>query len=98
MQPPRLRAGLDGQGPELGLAYVGISRVKRTDGKNGLTLLGPLQEAHFTSRPVKRRLIAAEYTRLRELPGAILVQEPLGGVDGGGVDSGGADDGDGDSA
>ena len=57
-------------GPELGLAYVGISRVKRTDGPAGLTLLSPLHADHFRSKPEKRAEIKVEYDRLRRLQGA----------------------------
>ena len=70
MQPPALSSNSHTGGPELGLAYVGISRVKRTDGPSGLTLLSPLQEKHFTSRPQKRYFIRQEYERLHSLPGA----------------------------
>lgn len=74
MQPPKLGtgAGRENAGPELGLAYVGVSRVTKTDGPSGLTLLAPLLEKHFTTRPYKRMLIKREYERLRALSGAIL--------------------------
>jgi hypothetical protein len=55
MKPPRHNA-------ELGLAYVGISRV--TDIED-LTLLSAVNAEHFTTRPHKRALIEAEYERLR---------------------------------
>ena len=57
MKPPQPNA-------ELGLAYVGISRVTELD---GLTLLAPINAQHFTTRPEKRDLIQQEYARLRAL-------------------------------
>ena len=68
MKPPKISKSRDwnlNSGPELGLAYVGISRVTKTDGPTGLTLLGPLMKEHFTSRQHKRALIKREYQRLR---------------------------------
>jgi hypothetical protein len=68
MKPPKIsksRGWNLNSGPELGLAYVGISRVTKTDGPTGLTLLGPLMKEHFTSRQHKRALIKNEYQRLR---------------------------------
>ena len=53
---------------ELGMAYVGISRV--TD-ESGLCLLAPLFATHFNTQKKKRLLIDAEYARLRALPDQI---------------------------
>ena len=62
MMPPSLRSN-----PQLGLAYVGISRVTRLDGPRGLTLLRPLHTDHFSGRTNKRDLIVEEYVRLRNM-------------------------------
>ena len=52
-----------------------MSRVKKTEGPQGLTLLAPLVEEHFRTRPFKRMLIQNEYRRLRALPTVILDTE-----------------------
>ena len=54
---------LPGPNAELGLTYVGISRV--TDLKFLTLLKRPLEAKHFTTRKDKRKLIVAEYERLR---------------------------------
>jgi len=54
-------------GPPLALAYVGISRVSQKNGPEGLFLLAPLHQLHFSSRPLERALIDIEYNRLRQL-------------------------------
>jgi hypothetical protein len=55
MKPPEPNA-------ELGLAYVGISRVTELE---GLTLLGPISAQNFMTRPLQRAKIQQEYARLR---------------------------------
>jgi hypothetical protein len=53
--------------PPLGLAYVGISRASQKNGPEGLFLLAPLHQLHFSSRPLERALIDIECNRLRQL-------------------------------
>ena len=69
MMPPQPNA-------ELGLAYVGISRVTELE---GLALLGPMSTEHFMTRPLQRAEIRREYARLRALarPAALGVGPAL---------------------
>ncbi len=61
---------------DLGLTYVGLSRLTKFDGSSGLILLSPLFESHFTSKPDERRQVAAEYRRLRALSGNVTPAAP----------------------
>ena len=74
LKPPRIAkktASHDAEGAELGLAYVGFSRVTKLDGAQGLILLDVLRPEHFMTRPVTRRAIRREYERLRSLPNVV---------------------------
>ncbi len=62
MSPPNARNS------DLGLTYVGYTRVVQTE---DLILLGPLVPSHFTSKQEQRSKIVAEYERLKYLPGAL---------------------------
>ena len=72
MLPPKISkrarsAHATNSGPPLGLAYVGISRVSQKNGPEGLILLAPLHQLHFSSRPQERAKIDIEYYRLRQM-------------------------------
>lgn len=66
VKPPTIPS--NGKGPQMGMAYVGISRVCHLIGKTGLILLDPLFSKHFTGEPLQRSLVEEEYNRLRRLP------------------------------
>jgi hypothetical protein len=75
---------------DLGLTYVGLSRLTKFDGSSGLILLSPLFESHFTSKPEQRREVAIEYQRLRALPGNLTPTAPNGNRTDGDSDDDGA--------